>query len=347
MQIGLRASVGKAARRQVGACQVGQRAVDASERVERGGRLRRRAQQLACVGVGGAVAQLCRGQGFHQLARMHHRHALAALGGERQVVRDQQRGEAALPGQSGDQVEHTRLRAHVQPGRGLVGDQQFGLAGQCQRDHHALALAAGEFVRIRTEAASGVAQPDTLDPVERSLAGRRRTQAAVHAQHLLQLVADAAQWMQRTPRALEHEADVASAQGVPGACIGSSGRAEQVAALEAQALRLHLGTRVEQAGEHECRHGFPGAALADQRERLAGMQRQADPVEHVQRAGRHPETQAQCLDLEQRPAHGAASAAPRRSSTSRSASPSSAKQPTAANSASPGKPASHHWPVMM
>ena len=55
--------------------------------------------------------------------------------------------------QLAQQVEDLRLDRHVERGRRLVGDQQLRLAGQRHGDHHALAHAAGELVRIVVDAA--------------------------------------------------------------------------------------------------------------------------------------------------------------------------------------------------
>ena len=47
-----------------------------------------------------------------------------------------------------EQAQHLRLDHHVERRRRLVGDQQPRLAGQREPDEHALALAAGELVRV-------------------------------------------------------------------------------------------------------------------------------------------------------------------------------------------------------
>ena len=52
-----------------------------------------------------------------------------------------------------DEVEDLRLRRHVERRRGLVGDQQVGVVHQRHRDHHALAHAARELVRVALAAA--------------------------------------------------------------------------------------------------------------------------------------------------------------------------------------------------
>ncbi len=51
-----------------------------------------------------------------------------------------------------DQLGDLRLDRDVQRGAGLVGDQQIRLAQQAHGDHHALAHAAGVFVRILPDA---------------------------------------------------------------------------------------------------------------------------------------------------------------------------------------------------
>ncbi len=54
------------------------------------------------------------------------------------------------------QLQDLRLHRHVERGGRLVGDQQFRAAEQRHGDHHALAHAAGEFVRIHVDAALGL-----------------------------------------------------------------------------------------------------------------------------------------------------------------------------------------------
>src|SRR3546814_8399043 len=46
----------------------------------------------------------------------------------------------------------TLFRSHVECGGRLVGDDQLRLGGQRERDHHTLAHAAGELVRIMVDA---------------------------------------------------------------------------------------------------------------------------------------------------------------------------------------------------
>ncbi len=53
-------------------------------------------------------------------------------------------------------IEDLRLDGDVQRRGRFIGDQQLGAAGQGDGDHHALAHAAGEVVRIVAHPALGV-----------------------------------------------------------------------------------------------------------------------------------------------------------------------------------------------
>ena len=66
----------------------------------------------------------------------------------RQVVGDEEIGKAHLALQVHHQVEHLRLDRDVERGDRLVADDQLGLQRQRAGDADALALAAGELVRV-------------------------------------------------------------------------------------------------------------------------------------------------------------------------------------------------------
>ena len=76
---------------------------------------------------------------------------------------------------SSQQLEHLRLDRDVERRRRLVGDQQLRVAGQRHGDHHPLAHAAGELVRIGAEAALRVRDAD------QTAAARARARAAPRA----------------------------------------------------------------------------------------------------------------------------------------------------------------------
>jgi hypothetical protein len=152
------------------------------------------------------------GAAFDHRAAVHHQHALHGVGHHAQVVADQQQAHAVLAHQFGDQVQHLALDGHVQRGGGLVGDQQVGPAGQRDGDHHALALAARELVRVGVEP---LARPAAAARAAAGAAPRhapRRAQALVQAQRLGDLPAHRVQRVQRRHRLLEDHADARAAQ---------------------------------------------------------------------------------------------------------------------------------------
>ena len=127
------------------------------------------------------------------MSLLHHDHAVAIGGREAEIVRDQDGGHAALFRQLHDQIHHGLLRGDVEAGGRLVRDQEPRIAGQRQRDHDALAHAAGQLERIGVVALARAGDLDLLQRLDRLLAaiGDLRLLHML-AQHVLDLVADLA-----------------------------------------------------------------------------------------------------------------------------------------------------------
>ena len=94
--------------------------------------------------------------------RVHDDDVVRGLGDDAEVVRDQDHGGPALRLQLADQVEDLRLRRDVERRRRLVGDEKRGLVDERHRDHHALAHAARELVRVVVDAPLGPRDADLL-----------------------------------------------------------------------------------------------------------------------------------------------------------------------------------------
>ena len=77
----------------------------------------------------------------------------------REVVADEQIGDAVTGLQGAQQVEDFRLDRDVQGAGGFVKDEDFGLQDEGAGDGDALALAAAEFMRV---AGSGVGRQADL-----------------------------------------------------------------------------------------------------------------------------------------------------------------------------------------
>ena len=122
------------------------------------GQRRGRGHQTLGVRVLRVLQDIQRRAGFHDLALVHHHDVLGALGGQTQVVGDEQHGGAQRIGEHAQVVENLLLHGHVERGGRLVGDQQVRAGGQADGDQRALAHAAGELVWELTCAGGRVGQ---------------------------------------------------------------------------------------------------------------------------------------------------------------------------------------------
>ena len=80
---------------------------------------------------------------FDEAGGVHDVHPVRVARDDAEVVRDDDDGDAEPARQVFHQFENLRLNRHVESGRRLIGDQQLGIAGQANGDHHPLAHSAG------------------------------------------------------------------------------------------------------------------------------------------------------------------------------------------------------------
>ena len=108
---------------------------------------RGRKQRAGVIGL--RVLEQLRGRPFlHHLAVAHHDQMAGQRGDHAQIVRDEHVGQVALALQLAQQIDHLRLEQHVERAGRLVQHDEIRLQHHGARDADALALAAGEFVRI-------------------------------------------------------------------------------------------------------------------------------------------------------------------------------------------------------
>ena len=183
--------------------------------------------------------------------RVHDEDAVAELGHDAEVVRDQQHRRAALGHEPLEQVEDLRLRRHVERGRRLVGDQQVRLVGERDRDHHALAHAARVLVRdSRRAGCSAFGTSTSLSRLDGERGARARRLILLVAQDdLRDLVADLAHRVERGHRVLEDQRHLLAAHRLHLA-VGQPG---DVAAVEHHAAALDAAGRLDQPQDRERR----------------------------------------------------------------------------------------------
>ena len=100
------------------------------------------------VGVHRVLVESSSVADLDDLAEVHDGDAVGDVPDDRQVVGDEDVGEAELVLQVLEQVDDLRLDRHVEGGDRLVADDELGLERERAGDADALALAAGELVRV-------------------------------------------------------------------------------------------------------------------------------------------------------------------------------------------------------
>ena len=237
------------------------------------------------------------------LAGLHHIYALGHLADDAQVVGDEQHGHAHLFAQIGEKLQDLRLDGDIEGGGRFVGDQQFGLVGERHGDHHALTLAARQFVRIGTEPLFRFMDADFLKQFEDALPGAGVVHAAVQLQDLADLPLDGVQRVQRRHGLLEDDGDAVAADRLHVAV----GNLQQVLALEEDLTRGMGRHRIgKQAQDGQRGDGFSGARFANERDGFAAADAERDAVDGERLSVALAEGDGEVADLNQRfrRAHG-------------------------------------------
>ena len=112
------------------------------------------------------------------------------FGHHAEIMGDEQHARAPPLLQFAHELEDLRLCCHVERRGRLIGDQQSWIEHQGGRDHDALALTAGQLVRIDIEQALGLGQPYRAHDIEYAQPAFGRRQRGVDLEHLANLFAN-------------------------------------------------------------------------------------------------------------------------------------------------------------
>jgi hypothetical protein len=211
---------------------------------------------------------------FDHFARVHHGHPVGHARHHAQVVADVHDRGVEIALQVGDQIEHGRLDGHIQRGGRFIHDEQRGVVEQGHGDDNALLLAAGDLMR---EALHHVGRIGHVDPLQHLDAFRLRrllVQAPMHDQRLGQLIAQAQRGVERLHRVLIHHGDAIAADLAQVAI----GLAHQVLALKQDLAADDLAVAPQKIHDAERDGALAAARLADDAERLAALDVEADPA---------------------------------------------------------------------
>ncbi|MNS52189.1 hypothetical protein D3C72_848990 [compost metagenome] len=225
------------------------------------------------------------------LPGIHHRHLLRNARHHAQVMGDEHHRDAQLGLQVGQQAQNLRLNGDVQRGAGLVGDQQFRAAHQRHGDHHALAQAARQLVRILRQALPGRRNAHFLQQFHGAVARLLMAGVEVVDVVLGQLLADGVRRVERRHGFLENHRHLAAAQ-----CIdATAARGGQVFAQHRQAARGALGGLGQQAHDGQRGHRLAAARLTHQAQRFAAPDLERHVAHRVQRPARRGDVHRQPL----------------------------------------------------
>ena len=251
------------------------------------------------VRVRGGPEDLARGALLDDLPRVHDRHPVAEPGDHPEVVGNQDEPRLELALKVGEQVEDLRLDGDVEGGGRLVRDDEVGLAHEGHRDHHPLAEAAGELVRVLPQPPLRPRDPDLLQQPHRPVTGRRRACPPVPPLRFDELVADGVGGVQRRHRLLEDHAHPVS----PDVGHLSLREPEEILAVEREPPRASLRARGQEVHERERGQRLAATRFADDGEGAAPLDPEADLLHRVQHPGRHRDLDAQLLDREDGSGH--------------------------------------------
>ena len=107
-------------------------------------------QQRLRVGHERPAEQCATRRQFDDAPEIHHRDAIGHVRDYRQIVRDEQIGEAAITLQVTQQVDDLRLHTHIEGGHRFIAHHKRWFDGKRTRDSDPLSLSTGEFVRVAT-----------------------------------------------------------------------------------------------------------------------------------------------------------------------------------------------------
>ena len=127
-------------------------------------------------------------------------------------MRDEEHAHAGVFLQARHQRQNLRLNRHIQRGGGFVGNQHARLADHGHGNHHALAHAARELVRVLVQALACRGHFNLLQRAQRLRTGCSGVQAQVQAHRLGDLLAHRQHRVQAGHGFLKNHGDLVAAQ---------------------------------------------------------------------------------------------------------------------------------------
>ena len=252
-------------------------------------------EQPLRIGMLGGAEYLRQFPALDDAAGVHHVDAVDVSGDHAEVVRDENDGHAEVALHLPDEFEDLRLNRHVERRGGLVGDEQFGVAAERHRNHHALPHAAGELVRIGAQPALRVRYADEREEFDGASGRGGGVPAKMDAHGLAQLAPDGQHGVERGHRLLKDHADLVAANAPHRLLVVG----EEILPHKADgAAHDATGRAGDEAHNGEGRDALAAPALPDERERLALAQIERHAVHRLDDACGREEARAEIVDFE-------------------------------------------------
>ena len=170
----------------------------------------RRQQRLGIV-VLRVLKDLVDGAFFDLIAAIHDHHAVGHLRHHRHIVGDEHHRSTGFALQTIHQCKNFGLDGHIERGCGLIRNQQTRLAGHGHCDHHTLAHAAREFMRVLFHPPLGLGDADLAQNLDGARLCLFLGHALVDSQTFGQLAAHSEHRIERRHRFLKNHSDLISA----------------------------------------------------------------------------------------------------------------------------------------
>ncbi len=266
---------------------------------------------------------------------VEHSDARAHLRDDPEVVADEEHGRVQLGLELRHEVEHLCLHGRVEPGRGLVEDEERRVLRERHRDHRALLHSAGELMRVAVHDRVGVRDLYAGESGAGPL-GRLVLRDAEDGERLRNLGSDPHRRVQRRAGVLvdhRHRARMELPQASSAECQRvDSGDVDRTGA------DLSVARQVADDGERSGR--LSAARLADEPVRLAAADLERDAAEHLAVVATHAVDDIEIAKLER---GGGDCGLGHRSSTCCRLSDTRFTATTSEEIASAGKSTVHHW----
>jgi hypothetical protein len=127
-----------------------------------------------------------RAAGFDNPAVVHYSNALAVLGHNPKIARNDELCRTSFAGGINHLIQHLPLNCDVEPGSGLIGDDKPRMVEQSQRDTDPLCHPTAQLMRIGLESPFWILDPDKPESLNGPLQGLfapRRLVALIDEDH--------------------------------------------------------------------------------------------------------------------------------------------------------------------